>query len=56
VGQSTINVASETGQVYLITSLVANRQAQEFAETLCIPSEALEYRDTLARPSGVEIR
>jgi hypothetical protein len=26
---------------------------QEFAETLCIPSEALEYRDTLARPSGI---
>lgn len=27
---------------------------QEFAETLCIPSEALEYRDTLARPSGID--
>ena len=27
---------------------------QEFAETLCIPSEGLEYRDTLARPSGVD--
>jgi hypothetical protein len=27
---------------------------QEFAETLCIPSEALEYRDSLARPSGVD--
>jgi hypothetical protein len=30
-------------------------KAQEFAETLCIPSEALEYRDSLARPSGVQI-
>jgi len=30
-------------------------KAQEFAETLCVPSEALEYRDTLARPSGVNI-
>ena len=27
---------------------------QEFAETLCIPSEALEYRDVLARPSGID--
>jgi hypothetical protein len=27
---------------------------QEFAETLCVPSEALEYRDTLARPSGID--
>jgi hypothetical protein len=26
---------------------------QEFEETLCIPSEGIEYRDTLARPSGV---
>ena len=31
-------------------------KAQEFAETFCIPSEALEYRDTLAKPSGIEIR
>ena len=31
-------------------------KAQEFAETLCIPSEALEYRDTLAKPSGIGIR
>jgi len=30
-------------------------KAQEFAETMCIPSEALEYRDTLAKPSGVQI-
>jgi hypothetical protein len=29
---------------------------QEFAETLCIPSEAIEYRDTLAKPSGIEIK
>ncbi|MGE3842533.1 MAG: hypothetical protein AB7I50_13185 [Vicinamibacterales bacterium] len=27
---------------------------QEFAETLCIPSEAIEYRDLLARPSGIQ--
>ena len=31
-------------------------KAQEFAETLCIPSEALQYRDTIAKPSGIEIR
>jgi hypothetical protein len=31
-------------------------KAQEFAETLCVPSEALEYRDTLAKPSGIDIR
>ena len=31
-------------------------KAQEFAETFCVPSEALQYRDTLARPSGIEIR
>jgi hypothetical protein len=30
-------------------------KAQEFAETMCVPSEALEYRDTLARPSGIQI-
>ena len=29
-------------------------KGQEFAETLCIPSDAIEYRDSLARPSGVE--
>jgi len=28
---------------------------QEFAETLCIPSEGIEYRDSLARPSGILI-
>jgi hypothetical protein len=31
-------------------------KAQEFAETLCIPSEAIQYRDTIAKPSGIEIR
>jgi hypothetical protein len=31
-------------------------KAQEFAETFCVPSEALEYRDTLAKPSGIDIR
>jgi hypothetical protein len=30
-------------------------KAQEFPETLCIPSEAIEYRDTLAKPSGIQI-
>jgi hypothetical protein len=30
-------------------------KAQEFAETLCIPSEALEYRDTLTKPSGIQV-
>lgn len=29
-------------------------KGQEFAETFCIPSEGIEYRDSLARPSGVE--
>ncbi len=28
---------------------------QEFAETICIPSEGIEYRDSLARPSGIVI-
>jgi len=28
---------------------------QTFAETFCIPSEGLEYRDTLAKPSGVNV-
>ena len=31
-------------------------KAQEFVETICVPSEAIQYRDTLARPSGIEIR
>jgi hypothetical protein len=29
---------------------------QEFAETFCIPSEGIEYRDSLAKPSGIVIR
>jgi hypothetical protein len=28
---------------------------QEFAETFCIPSEGIEYRDSIARPSGIVI-
>lgn len=31
-------------------------KAQEFAETFCIPSEAIQYRDTLAKPSGIQIQ
>jgi len=31
-------------------------KAQEFSESLCIPSEAIEYRDTLAKPTGIDIR
>jgi hypothetical protein len=31
-------------------------KAQEFSESLCIPSEAIQYRDTLAKPSGIEIK
>ena len=30
-------------------------KAQEFSESFCVPSEALEYRDTLAAPSGIGI-
>jgi hypothetical protein len=30
-------------------------KAQEFAETICIPSEGLEYRDTLTKPSGIPV-
>jgi len=30
-------------------------KAQTFAETLCVPSEALEYRDSLAKPSGIQV-
>jgi hypothetical protein len=29
-------------------------RGQEFAETFCIPSEGIEYRDSLARPSGIQ--
>ena len=28
---------------------------QEFAETICIPSEGLEYRDSLSKPSGIPV-
>jgi hypothetical protein len=31
-------------------------KAQEFSESLCIPSEAIEYRDSLAKPSGIGIK
>jgi hypothetical protein len=31
-------------------------KAQEFSESLCIPSEAIDYRDSLARPSGIDIK
>ena len=29
-------------------------QGQEFEETFCIPSEGIAYRDSLARPSGID--
>ena len=29
---------------------------QEFSESFCIPSEAIEYRDTLSKPSGIQIK
>jgi hypothetical protein len=28
---------------------------QEFSESFCIPSEGIEYRDSLSEPSGVQI-
>lgn len=31
-------------------------EGQEFAETFCIPSEGIEYRDSLAKPSGIQIQ
>jgi len=31
-------------------------KAQTFEETLCVPSEAIAYRDTLAKPSGLDIK
>jgi hypothetical protein len=31
-------------------------KAQEFSESLCIPSEAIQYRDTLSRPSGIDAK
>jgi hypothetical protein len=30
-------------------------KAQQFAETICVPSEALQYRDSIAKPSGVQV-
>src|SRR5689334_6611568 len=30
-------------------------KAQEFAETFCIPSEGIEYRDSLTKPSGIPV-
>jgi hypothetical protein len=31
-------------------------KAQEFSESFCVPSEAIQYRDTLARPSGIDAK
>ncbi len=31
-------------------------RGQEFAETFCIPSDGIEYRDSLAKPSGIQIQ
>jgi hypothetical protein len=31
-------------------------KAQDFSESLCVPSEAIEYRDSLAKPSGINIK
>jgi hypothetical protein len=31
-------------------------KAQEFSESFCVPSEAIEYRDTLSKPSGIKIQ
>ena len=28
---------------------------QEFQETICVPSEGIEYRDTLTKPSGIQV-
>jgi hypothetical protein len=30
-------------------------KAQEYAETICVPSEGIEYRDSLAKPSGLGV-
>jgi hypothetical protein len=30
-------------------------KAQEFAETFCIPSDGIEYRDSLTKPSGIPV-
>ena len=31
-------------------------KAQDFSESFCVPSEAIEYRDTLSKPSGIQIK
>ena len=31
-------------------------KAQDFSESFCVPSEAIEYRDSLAKPSGIKIQ
>ena len=31
-------------------------KAQDFSESFCVPSEAIQYRDTLSRPSGINAR
>jgi len=31
-------------------------KAQDFSESMCVPSEAIEYRDSLARPSGIDAK
>ena len=31
-------------------------KAQDFSESFCVPSEAIEYRDTLSKPSGIKIQ
>ena len=28
---------------------------QTFAETFCVPSEGIAYRDTLSKPSGIRV-
>jgi hypothetical protein len=41
------------------TSIRANwywMKAQEFSESFCVPSEAIQYRDTLAKPSGIKVQ
>jgi hypothetical protein len=30
-------------------------KAQEFAETICVPSEGIEYMETLTKPSGIPV-
>jgi hypothetical protein len=41
------------------TSIRANwywMKAQDFSESFCVPSEAIQYRDTLATPSGIKVQ